>query len=73
MNYKEIIREAIRCPQFGDECYGEWGALRYKQRLLIKRLLDECDSADSYIRKLYLEKQELIDYLKEKKKIYRII
>ena len=65
MNYKEIIREAIRCPQFGDEYYGEWGALRYKQRLLIKRLLDECDSADSYIRKLYLEKQELIDYLKE--------
>ena len=67
MNYKEIIREAIRCPQFGDEYYGEWGALRYKQRLLIKRLLDECDSADSYIRKLYLEKQELIDYLKEEK------
>lgn len=65
MNYKEIIREAIRCPQFGDEYYGEWGALRYEQRLLIKRLLDECDSADSYIRKLYLEKQELIDYLKE--------
>ena len=64
MNYKEIIREAIRCPQFGDEYYGEWGALRYKQRLLIKRLLDECDSADSHIRKLYLEKQELIDYLK---------
>ena len=69
MNYKEFMRKAIRCPQFGDEHYGEWGALRYKQRLLIKRLLDECDSADSYIRKLYLEKQELIDYLKEQIKL----
>ena len=38
-------------------------------RTAIKRLLDECDSADFYIRKSYLEKQELIDYLKEQIKL----
>lgn len=49
INYKEKIRNAIACPQFGYEGYGEWGALRYDQRVLIKRLLDESDSADKYI------------------------
>lgn len=66
INYKEKIRNAIACPQFGYEGYGEWGALKYYQRVLIKRLLDNLDSADGYILKMQKEKQELIDYLKEK-------
>lgn len=64
MNYREKIRKAIECPQFGNDGYGEWGALRFEQRKYIKRLLDELDSADNCIKKLYLENQkqkEIID------------
>lgn len=65
MSYREKIRKAMECPQFGNNGYGEWGALRYDQRVLIKRLLDDLDSADGYILKMQKEKQELIEYLKE--------
>lgn len=34
------IREYIACPQFGDNHYGKWGALRLEQRQKIKDLLD---------------------------------
>lgn len=64
MNYRDKIRKAIECPQFGNDHYGEWGALRLDQRKYIKRLLDELDSADAYILKLYEEAQkqkEVID------------
>ena len=63
MNYRERIRKAIECPQFGDETYGEWGALNLEQRKFIKRLLDELDRADNYIKKVYLENQELKEQL----------
>lgn len=59
MNYRERIRKAIECPQFGNERYGEWGALNLEKRILIKRLLDELDRADNYVKNLYLENQEL--------------
>ena len=65
MNYRDKIRKSIECPQFGNSSYGEWGALRIEQRRNIKRLLDELDSADNYIVKMYKEKQELIRFLKE--------
>ena len=55
MNYRERIRKAIECPQFGNETYGEWGALNLEQRNLIKRLLNELDSADNCVKKLYLQ------------------
>ncbi|MBO5476158.1 MAG: hypothetical protein J6A15_00195 [Clostridia bacterium] len=61
MNYREKIRKAIECPQFGNGHYGEWGALNLEQRKYIKRLLDELDSADNYIKKLYLENQKQKD------------
>lgn len=64
MNYREKIRKAIECPQFNNTGYGEWGALNLEQRKYIKRLLDELDSADNYIKKLYFENQkqkEVID------------
>lgn len=69
MNYREKIRKAIECPQFGNETYGEWGALRFEQRVLIKRLLDELDNADNCFKKLYLEnrkQKEVIDMFLEK-------
>lgn len=68
MNYREKIRKAIECPQFGYATYGEWGALKLEQRIYIKRLLDELDSADNYIKNVYLENQkykEVLDKLKE--------
>ena len=70
MNYREKIRKAIECPQFGNETYGEWGALRFEQRVLIKRLLDELDSADNCFKKVYLENQELKKQLEEKENKY---
>lgn len=65
MSYRDKIRKAIECPQFGDYSYGEWGALRYEQKVLIKRLLDELDRADELIKKMYFQKQEIIDCLKD--------
>lgn len=66
MNYREKIRKAIECPQFGNTNYGEWGALRLDQRKHIKRLLDELDGADAYILKLYKENQQLKEQLNKK-------
>lgn len=59
MNYREKMRKAIECPQFGDSAYGEWGTLTLEQRKLIRRLLDELDRADEYNKQLYFEKDEL--------------
>lgn len=65
MNYRDKIRKAIECPQFGNDHYGEWGALRLDQRRYIKRLLDELDGADAYILQLYEENQQLKEQQKE--------
>lgn len=59
MNYRERIRKAIECPQFGNERYGEWGALNLEKRILIKRLLDELDRADNYVKRFYKENEDL--------------
>lgn len=61
MNYREKIRKAIACPQFGDITYGEWGALTLEQRKYIKNLLDELDRADNYSKTLYFENKQLKD------------
>ena len=45
MNYRDKMREYIKCPQLGNTHYGKWGALNIEQRVLIKRLLDEMDRA----------------------------
>lgn len=67
MNYREKIRKAIECPQFG-KTYGEWGALNLEQRKYIKRLLDELDRADNYIESIYLENEQLKDNWKKLRK-----
>lgn len=61
MNYREKKRKAIECPQLNNTRYGEWGALTLEQRKYIKRLLDELDSADNYLKKVYLENKQLKD------------
>ena len=59
MNYREKIRKAIECPQLGNETYGEFGILNLTQRKYIKRLLDELDNADNFVKKLYFENKQL--------------
>ena len=59
MNYREKIRKAIECPQLNNTRYGEWGAVNLEQRKYIKRLLDELDSADNYLKRVYLENKQL--------------
>lgn len=71
MNYRERIKKAIECPQFGNEGYGEWGALNLEKRILIKRLLDELDRADNYVERLYLGNQELKKRLEEINKMIK--
>lgn len=73
MNYREKIRKAIECPQFGNEHYGEWGALTLEQRKYIKRLLDELDSADNYFKKVYLENKQLKDNWNKLKEDLKLI
>lgn len=63
MNYKEKMRKAIECPQFGDLNYGEWGILTLEQRQLIRRLLDESDRADSHIKEIYRQNLIMEHYL----------
>ena len=63
MNYREKIRKAIECPQLGNETYGEWGILNLTQRKYIKRLLDELDNADNFVKKLYFENKQLKDLI----------
>ena len=67
MNYRQKIRRAIECPQFGNAGYGEWGILTLEQRRLIKRLLDELDSADNFIKRIYIKKQ------KENEKLIKLL
>lgn len=68
MNYREKIRKAIECPQFGNTNYGEWGALRLDQRKYIKRLLDDLDGADAYVLQLCKENQQLKEKLEASEK-----
>lgn len=72
MNYREKLRKAIECPQFGNINYGEYGSLRLDQRKNIKRLLDEMDRADEVIKHQFFEIERLNkrftaikDYLKQ--------
>lgn len=61
---RKQIREAIACPQLGGTTYGKWGALNLEQRKYIKRLLDELDHANNYLKRLWLKNQkqkEVID------------
>ena len=64
MNYRERMRKAIGCPQFGYGAYGEWGALNLNQRRYIKRLLDEMDRADELIKDLFVKYEKAKAYIK---------
>lgn len=59
MNYREKMKEYLREPNVFSGQYGKWGALNSEQRQMIKRLLEEMDRADIYIRELYEENMRL--------------
>ena len=52
-NELNIIRQNIACPQFGDDHYGAWGALRLDQRRAIKRMVDTITRQEEEIERLY--------------------
>lgn len=68
MNYREKMRKAIECPQFGNIDYGEWGSLRLDQRKDIKRLLDEMDRADEVVKHQYFEIERYKNIINELEK-----
>ena len=55
------MREYLKEPSIKGSAigYGKWCALTPEQRTLIRRLLDEMDRADIYIRELYEENMRL--------------
>lgn len=65
MTLEEIneLREKVRCPQFGYEDYGQWGALRLEQRLAIRRLCDEVEYHKKYFDndKLHVAHKYILD------------
>lgn len=68
MNYREKMRKAIECPQFGNIDYGEWGTLNLNQRKDIKRLLDEMDRADEVIKNQFFKIDRLNNIISETSK-----
>lgn len=59
-NYREKMKEYLKEPENdgSNVGYGKWCALNHEQRRLIRRLLDEMDSADDYIKKIKFQLQE---------------
>lgn len=56
----ESIREKIACPQFGDDYYGEWGALTLEQRFTILHLINFIKVQDKEIERLNNKVEELM-------------
>ena len=64
----EEIRDFIKCPQFGDEEYGKWGALRLEQRKVIYDLINfvECDDLEIKRLKQKIDRlNKIIDKIEE--------
>ena len=55
MNYREKMKEYLKEPNMFSGQYGKWGCLNSEQRKYIRKLLEELDRADVYIRQLYEE------------------
>lgn len=77
MTKVETIRNWIACPQFGDDHYGELGALPYRERKILKDLCDYVEPLeyhDMEMTKTVIELQQRIDkisnYLEENRKQY---
>ena len=56
------IKEYIKCPQFGDLEYGEWGALRLEQREAYKHLIEIIEWQEHEISRLNGLIKEIKDY-----------
>lgn len=64
MTKVETIRNWIACPQFGDDHYGELGALPYRERKILKDLCDYVEPLeyhDMEMTKTVIELQKRID------------
>ena len=68
----EDVLDKIRCPQFGYDDYGEWGALKFNQRLEIKELCNyakilenDCEELNKKIEQFDKIQNQLEEYLLE--------
>jgi len=59
MTKVETIRNWIACPQFGDDHYGELGALPYHKRKILKDLCDYVEPLEQHDLKIQQENIEL--------------
>ena len=67
MTKVETIRNWIACPQFGDDHYGELGALPYHKRKILKDLCDYVEPLEHHDMEIQQENIELKRQLLEKK------
>jgi hypothetical protein len=77
MNKVKTIKKWIACPQFGDDHYGELGALPFHKRKVLKDLCDYVEPLelhDKKITKTAIELQKIIDKTIKyvEKEIYKI-
>ena len=59
----EAIREKVSCPEFGDNYYGEWGALTLEQRRVIAALVGRVEYLDELCRAMQNAHSKADDFM----------
>ena len=59
----QYIREWIACPQFGDDHYGDLGALPYYKRKIIKDFLDYVEALEIHDMDMSKRNLKAIEYI----------
>lgn len=72
-NYRELMKEYLKEPDVDGSNigYGKWCALNPEQRIMIRRLLDEMDSADVFIKNSYLRNEKTLNMWKDNAEYYK--
>lgn len=55
----DYVLDKVKCPQFGDTHYGDWGALNIEQRCAIKRLAEHDKHVTEALDALLKKQQEV--------------
>ena len=59
------IRDFIRCPQFGDNCYGKWGAQKLEIRETLFHLITLNEEMDKMLKDRLLRIDKAIEYIEK--------
>lgn len=70
MNYREKMKEYLKEPDEYSSDWGRWGILNKEQRTLIRRVLDEMDSADEVIKHQFEEIETLTNIIKSARDLF---